>query len=55
MAAALVAWNPVFITYAKQPMSDVPATMWVSLAALMAMRTSTLELGCSRVWRRAPR
>jgi len=32
LAVALVAWDPLFITYAKQPMSDVPATMWVLLA-----------------------
>ena len=41
-AAALVAWNPLFITYAKQPMSDVPATMWVMLALFLAVRSSTL-------------
>ena len=38
LATALVAWNPLFITYAKQPMSDVPATMWIVLALLLAMR-----------------
>jgi hypothetical protein len=32
LATALVAWNPVFLTYAKQPMSDVPATAWLLLA-----------------------
>jgi hypothetical protein len=36
----LVAWNPLFITYAKQPMSDVPATMWIVLALMLAIRTS---------------
>ena len=41
-AAALVAWNPLFITYAKQPMSDVPAAMWVMLALFLAMRSNTL-------------
>lgn len=40
-AAALVAWNPLFITYAKQPMSDVPAAMWVMLALFLAMRSNT--------------
>jgi len=40
-AAALVAWNPLFITYAKQPMSDVPATMWVMLALFLAVRSNT--------------
>jgi hypothetical protein len=39
-ATALVAWNPLVITYAKQPMSDVPATMWVTLALLLAVRSS---------------
>jgi hypothetical protein len=36
LATALVAWNPLFIAYAKQPMSDVPATMWMVLAMLLA-------------------
>jgi asparagine N-glycosylation enzyme membrane subunit Stt3 len=40
-AAAIVAWNPLFITYAKQPMSDMTATMWVMLALLLAVRTSS--------------
>ena len=40
-AAALVAWNPLFITYAKQPMSDMPATMWVMLALVLALRSSS--------------
>jgi hypothetical protein len=39
-ASAMVAWNPLFITYAKQPMSDVPASMWVVLALLLAMQRS---------------
>jgi hypothetical protein len=38
-AAAIVAWNPVFIAYAKQPMSDMTATMWIVLALLLAIRT----------------
>jgi hypothetical protein len=42
LAAALVAWNPLFITYAKQPMSDVPATMWMVLALLLAIRSNSL-------------
>src|SRR6185436_1531953 len=41
-AAALVAWNPLFITYAKQPMSDVPAAMWVMLALVLAVRSTSL-------------
>lgn len=32
MATALVAWNPLFVTYAKQPMSDVPAAAWLMVA-----------------------
>jgi len=40
-AAAIVAWNPVFITYAKQPMSDMAATMWVALALVLAIRSSS--------------
>ena len=39
-ASAMVAWNPLFITYAKQPMSDMAATMWVTLALLLAVRSS---------------
>ena len=38
LASAIVAWNPVFITYAKQPMSDMIATMWIALALLLAIR-----------------
>jgi hypothetical protein len=40
LAAALAAWNPLFIAYAKQPMSDMPATMWIVLACVLAMRSS---------------
>ena len=40
LAAALVAWNPLFVTYAKQPMSDLPATMWIALALVLAMRST---------------
>ncbi|HJU44799.1 MAG TPA: glycosyltransferase family 39 protein [Vicinamibacterales bacterium] len=39
-ATALVAWNPLFIAYAKQPMSDVPATMWMVLAVFLAVRST---------------
>jgi hypothetical protein len=49
LATALVAWNPLFITYAKQPMSDVPATMWIVLALVMAMRASPLAVAISGV------
>src|SRR5688572_21145450 len=37
-ATTLVAWNPLFITYAKQPMSDIVAAMWIMLALLFALR-----------------
>jgi hypothetical protein len=40
VAAAILAWNPVFLTYAKQPMSDVPATAWVTLAIVLAFQRS---------------
>ena len=43
VTTALVAWNPLFITYAKQPMSDVPATMWIVLALVLAIRSSTMS------------
>jgi hypothetical protein len=36
VSTMLVAWNPVFITYAKQPMSDVPASAWMMLAIALA-------------------
>lgn len=39
-ATALVAWNPLVVAYAKQPMSDMPATMWIMLALLLAVRSS---------------
>jgi len=39
-AAAIVAWNPLFIAYAKQPMSDMTATMWIMMALALAMRIS---------------
>ena len=38
LAVAVLAWNPVFVTYAKQPMSDVPATAWVTLAIVLAIQ-----------------
>ena len=37
LATALVAWNPVFLTYAKQPMSDAAATAWLMLAFYLAV------------------
>ena len=40
LAVAVVAWNPVFVAYAKQPMSDLPASAWLMAAMLLALRTS---------------
>lgn len=42
-ATALVAWNPLVITYAKQPMSDMAATMWITLALLLCGRASNVS------------
>lgn len=39
-ATALVAWNPVFIAYAKQPMSDITATFLMMLSLVLALRRS---------------
>ena len=43
MAVAIVAWNPVFLTYAKQPMSDVPAAFWVLLSVVLALQADRLS------------
>lgn len=40
LAVALTAWNPLVIAYAKQPMSDIAATMWVVLALVLSARSS---------------
>lgn len=40
VATAVVAVNPVFVAYAKQPMSDVPATAWMIAATALALRAS---------------
>jgi hypothetical protein len=47
LATAMVAWNPLLITYAKQPMSDIAATMWIVAALLLAVRTSSSTAFCS--------
>lgn len=39
-AVVVAAWNPIFIAYAKQPMSDMAATMWIMLAVLLALRSN---------------
>ena len=38
-AATLVAMDPLFVVYATQPMSDVPATCWLVAAVWLALRT----------------
>ena len=43
LAVAILAWNPVFVTYAKQPMSDVPATAWLTLAIVLALQRGALS------------
>jgi hypothetical protein len=43
ISVAILAWNPVFVTYAKQPMSDVPATAWVTLAIVLAIQRGALS------------
>lgn len=43
LAVAILAWNPVFLTYAKQPMSDALATTWVMLAILMGLRRTVVS------------
>ena len=49
LATALVAWNPVFLTYAKQPMSDGLAAAFLMLAVYLAVddppRSSTSANG----------
>jgi hypothetical protein len=40
IATALVAVNPLIVAYAKQPMSDVPATAWLVAATTLALRQS---------------
>lgn len=41
LATAVLAWNPIFLSYAKQPMSDATATAWIALAIVFAFRSST--------------
>ena len=47
VAVALTAWNPVFLTYAKQPMSDGPAAFWIMLAIALAFRASPASAVCA--------
>ena len=44
LSTALVAWDALFITYAKQPMSDVPATAFVLTAVWCLARTTPAPL-----------
>jgi hypothetical protein len=44
LAAGLVAWNAVVVTYAKQPMSDVPAAMLALLSIWWLVRPSRAPL-----------
>jgi len=41
LATAVAAWNPLVITYSKQPMSDMAATMWITLGLCLAVRSSS--------------
>ncbi len=45
LATALVAWDPLVITYAKQPMSDVPATAWFMLGVWLVVRETPRPFG----------
>ena len=40
LAVAILAWNPVFLTYAKQPMSDLTATACITLAIVLSLQKS---------------
>ncbi len=44
LATCLAAWDPLVITYAKQPMSDIPATAWLLLAIWCIVRPAPLPL-----------
>lgn len=44
LATALVAWDPLLVTYAKQPMSDVPATAFLLAAAWCLVRMAPRPL-----------
>jgi hypothetical protein len=52
LATALVAWNPVFLTYAKQPMSDAAATAFLMLAVYFAVDDPDV-ISTNRLWRSA--
>lgn len=38
LATTMVSWSPLVVAYAIQPMSDVPATMWVLVAVWALLR-----------------
>jgi hypothetical protein len=44
LAAALAAWDPILVTYAKQPMSDVPAALFAVISVWCLARRSRLPL-----------
>ncbi len=44
LAVAWVAWNPVYVAYAKQPMSDVPATVFALGAIYLLVRDPSRPL-----------
>jgi hypothetical protein len=44
LAVAWVAWNPVYIAYARQPMSDVPATALALAAIWLIVRSPAWPL-----------
>jgi hypothetical protein len=44
LATCLAAWDPLVITYAKQPMSDIPAAAWLLLAVWCVVKPAPLPL-----------
>lgn len=44
LAVAFVAWNPLYVAYAKQPMSDVPATVFLLLSIWLIVRQPSWPL-----------
>jgi len=44
LAVCLAAWDPLVFTYAKQPMSDIPAAAWLLLSIWCLVRPSPMPL-----------
>jgi hypothetical protein len=44
LATSLTAWNPLVMTYATQPMSDIPATGWLLTAVWLLVRDTPRPL-----------